>query len=380
MAVRDQDSLAPVEETGRGRVGPVGIILTATVLLSVTVVLLYALIQFWPPATGATAPVTGGTTTTTSASPTTTPAGQAASGTTEQAAGEPAVQFFGAAINLSRDGRLFVIVLLAGALGAMVHSLRSLYWYVGNRNLRFSWLLMYATLPVTGATLALIAYVVVRGGLTTTFASSQDISPYGMAALAALVGLFSRETAEKLRAVFETLLAPAEKGKDQAVPVQIEGIAPTQGQVGDELRITGTGFAAATAVQFGGVRATPTVVSDTELVVNVPEGAATGPISVVTPTGMAASTAPFIPGVVEVSQPRIDRIEPLTGAVGDPVTITGRGLDNVTDVQFSGVTTPVISKSDTEIRVAVPADAPNGPITVVVGDRTLTGERDFTVT
>ena len=51
MAVRDQDSLAPVEETGRGRVGPVGIILTATVLLSVTVVLLYALIQFWPPAT-----------------------------------------------------------------------------------------------------------------------------------------------------------------------------------------------------------------------------------------------------------------------------------------------------------------------------------------
>ena len=69
----------------------------------------------------------------------------------------------------------------------MVHTLRSLYWYVGNRNLRYSWLLMYITLPITGAALALIAYVVLRGGLTTTFASSQDTSPFGMAAL---VGLF----------------------------------------------------------------------------------------------------------------------------------------------------------------------------------------------
>jgi hypothetical protein len=139
------------------------------------------------------------------------------------------------------------------------------------------WLLMYATLPITGAALALMAYVVLRGGLTTTFASSQDISPFGMAGL---VGLFSRETAEKLKAVFERLLAPAEKGKDQAVPVQVERIEPTQGPVGTELRITGTGLASAVAVQFGGVRATPTVVSDTELRVKVPEGAARGPVSV----------------------------------------------------------------------------------------------------
>jgi hypothetical protein len=298
MAVRD-DPPAAVEEIGRGRVGPIGIVLTATVLLLGTIVLLYALIQFWPPspeaATTGAAPTTSSTTTTTTA------AGEAVPGTTGQGAVEPAVQFFSATINLSREGRLFVIVLLAGSLGGMVHTLRSLYWYVGNRNLRYSWLLMYVTLPITGAALALIAYVVLRGGLTTTFASSQDISPFGMAAVAALVGLFSRETAEKLRAVFETLLAPAEKGKDQAVPVQVERIKPATGAVGSDLTITGTGLAAATAVQFGGVRAAPTVISDTELRVKVPEGAAKGPVSVVTPTGMAASTDTFMPGAAEGS-------------------------------------------------------------------------------
>jgi hypothetical protein len=191
MAVRDPDPPAAVEEIGRGRVGPVGIVLTATVLLSVTVVLLYAFIQFWPSPPAATAPAAGGPTTTasTTSATATTAAGQAAPAATGQAAVEPAVQVFGATVNLSREGRLFVIVLLAGALGAMVHTLRSLYWYVGNRNLRYSWLLMYATLPITGAALALIAYVVLRGGLTTTFASSQDISPFGMAAVAGLVAM-----------------------------------------------------------------------------------------------------------------------------------------------------------------------------------------------
>jgi IPT/TIG domain len=295
MAVRD-DPPAAVQEIGRGRVGPIGIVLTATVLLLGTILLLYALIQFWPPVPPA---ATTGAALTTSTSTATTAASEAASGTTGQAAVEPAVQFFGATINLSREGRLFVTVLLAGGLGGMVHTLRSLYWYVGNRNLRYSWLLMYATLPITGAALALIAYLVLRGGLTTTFASSQDISPFGMAAVAALVGLFSRETAEKLKSVFETLLAPAEKGKDQAVPVRVEGIKPATSPVGSDVTITGTGLAAATAVQFGGVRAAPTVISDTELRVKVPEGAAKGPISVVTPTGVAASTDTFVPGAAE---------------------------------------------------------------------------------
>jgi hypothetical protein len=273
-----------------------------------------------------------------------------------------------------------MVVLLAGALGGMAHTLRSLYWYVGNRNLRYSWLLMYATLPITGAALALIAYVVLRGGLTTTFASSQDISPFGIAAVATLVGLFSRETAEKLKSVFETLLAPAEKGKDQAVPVQVTGIGPREGGVGSELTITGTGLAAATAVQFGRVRAVPTVVSDTELRVRVPEGAARGPISVMTPTGMAASVDAFVPSAAEAGQPRIDRFEPATGKVGDEVTISGGGFTGAGEARFGEVSAPVTMASDSELRARVPQGAATGPITVTVGNTTVTSATEFTVT
>jgi hypothetical protein len=375
MAVGNPDSRTPVEEFGRGRVGPVGIVLTAAVLLSLTLVLLYGLIQFWPSASPA---ATSAATTTTAS--TTTVGGQAAPGSTVQAVAEPAVRFFGATLSLSREGRLFVIVLLAGALGGIVHSLRSLYWYVGNRNLRYSWLLMYATLPITGAALALIAYVVLRGGLTTNFASSQDISPFGMAAVAALVGLFSRETAEKLKAVFETLLAPAEKGKDQAVPVQVQGITPTEGPVGTEVTITGTGLAAATAVQFGGVRATPTVISDTELRVRVPEGATRGPIGVVTPTGMATSRDSFVPGAADAGQPSIDRFEPTTGTVGDEVVISGSGFTGASEVQIGGVSASITTTSDNELRAIVPQGATTGPIAVTVGKAAVTSATEFTVT
>jgi len=355
-------------------VGPVGIVLTAAVLLTLTMVLLYGFIQFWPLAPATTSTAVATTTSTTTAT------GQPTPGMPGQAAVEPAVRFFGATFHPSREGRLFMIVLLAGALGGMVHTLRSLYWYVGNRNLRYSWLLMYATLPITGAALALIAYVVLRGGLTTTFASSQDISPFGIAAVAALVGLFSRETAEKLKSVFETLLAPAEKGKDQAVPVQVERIHPREGGAGAELTITGTGFAAATAVQFGGVRATPTVISDTELRVRVPQGAARGPISVVTPTGMGASIDTFVPAAPEAGQPRIDRFEPATGKVGDEVVIVGSGFTGASEVQFGDVSTPVTVASDSELRVRVPQGATTGPITVTVDTTTVTSTTEFTVT
>ena len=374
MAVKDQDPRTPVREIGRGRVGPVGIVLTAAVLLSLTVVLLYGFIQFWPAVPAATTSAVATTTSTTAA------AGQSTPGTTAQAGEEPPVRFFGSTLSLSREGRLFVIVLLAGALGGMVHTLRSLYWYVGNRNLRYSWLLMYATLPITGAALALIAYVVLRGGLTTTFASSEDISPFGIAAVAALVGLFSRETAEKLKSVFETLLAPAERGKDQAIPIRVERIHPREGGVGSELTITGTGLGAATAVHFGGVRATPTVISDTELRVRVPDGAPRGPISVVTPTGMAASVDTFVPSGPEAGQPRIDRFEPATGKVGDEVVVVGSGFTGVREVKFGDVSTPVIAGSDTELRVRVPQGAATGPLTVTVGDTVGTSAIEFTVT
>ncbi|WP_407682570.1 IPT/TIG domain-containing protein [Pseudarthrobacter sulfonivorans] len=241
-------------EVGRDHVGARGIIALALLMLLLMPVLVYALLQFWPPA------ITN----------------------TQGGSGEPAnnIRLFLWAFPIDREVSLFMIVLIAGAIGGAIHSIRSLYWYVGNRSLRYSWILMYCSLPLTGAALALIAYLVVRGGLTTSLSSSEDVNPFGITAAAALVGLFSRETAEKLRSVFETLLAPAEKGKDPATMGTISGLEPLKGPAGTLVTILGRGFADAIEVTFGDQQATRlTIFTDTRMTALVPSGA-TGPVPV----------------------------------------------------------------------------------------------------
>jgi hypothetical protein len=80
--------------------------------------------------------------------------------------------------------RLFIVVILLGALGGVLHAIRSLYWYVGNRTLKMSWLLMYFLLPLIGASLAVVFYVVLRGGLISPTAGTSAVSPYGFGAVA----------------------------------------------------------------------------------------------------------------------------------------------------------------------------------------------------
>jgi len=110
--------------------------------------------------------------------------------------------------------RLLLIVILGGALGSLVHALRSVYWYVGNRDLRWSWLVNYLLLPFGGSALAVIFYVVVRGGFFSPQASIQQTSPFGFVALAALVGLFSEQAILKLKEVAETILSKPTLGVD----------------------------------------------------------------------------------------------------------------------------------------------------------------------
>jgi hypothetical protein len=309
------EEVAVDRERGEERVSRTGIVLLAGLLMVGTGLLFYVLLQFWPttPAevvvtpgtttTGRPTTTTAGPTTTTTGGPTTTTGGPTTTTTTEEpevvlvqrTLPDPSVQLFGWSFAVSREYRLLVIVVLAGALGGMVHALRSLYWYVGNRRLVRSWLLMYPSLPFVGALLALIVYLLIRGGFVTGLGATPDISPYGSAAIAALVGLFSEQASAKLRQVFSTLLAPAEQGTDHVAPnlPDIKQFAPARGPVGTVVRIAGTGFAGASSVEFRGAAASPTTVSDTEITVAVPAGAQPGPIRVVTPRGTAASTAEF---------------------------------------------------------------------------------------
>jgi hypothetical protein len=120
------------QEPGDRFVGPTCIVLTLTYLLLLSVII-HILVQFWPY--------------------------QAFTDEKANSSHPPVspVTFFRWTFPLLPDEeRLFFIVALAGALGSLVHALRSFYWYAGNRELVLSWLAIYLLLSVIGALLGLI--------------------------------------------------------------------------------------------------------------------------------------------------------------------------------------------------------------------------------
>lgn len=108
-------------------------------------------------------------------------------------------------VHINDDARLILLVICTGALGSYVHATTSFVSYVGNRRLLFSWAWWYLLRPFIGMALALIFYFVIRGGLLATSASTEHISPFGIAAVAGLVGMFSKQATDKLRELFDNL-------------------------------------------------------------------------------------------------------------------------------------------------------------------------------
>jgi uncharacterized protein DUF4082/IPT/TIG domain-containing protein len=79
-----------------------------------------------------------------------------------------------------------------------------------------------------------------------------------------------------------------------SVMPRIAYFSPASGPVGTEVKIKGSAFTGATAVEFNGTVATGFVVRNYRTItVTVPEGATTGHIKVVTPSGDATTARPF---------------------------------------------------------------------------------------
>jgi N-acetylglucosamine-6-sulfatase len=80
----------------------------------------------------------------------------------------------------------------------------------------------------------------------------------------------------------------------QATTPEISAFYPTSGPAGTTVTITGSDFTNATVVQFNGTSTSSfSIDSDTQITANVPTGATTGPISVLTPDGTATSVEDF---------------------------------------------------------------------------------------
>ncbi|WP_158609678.1 IPT/TIG domain-containing protein [Cellulomonas triticagri] len=126
---------------------------------------------------------------------------------------------------------------------------------------------------------------------------------------------------------------------------------------GTVVTIVGTGFTGATGVTFGGVPGTGfAVVSDEEITVTTPAADAAGAVPVVIEFPEGELAAPDF--TYEVAT--VTSILPDEGreAGGQPVTLTGTGLQNVTDVIIGGTTVAVTSASETTVTFTAPAHAP----------------------
>lgn len=135
-----------------------------------------------------------------------------------QCADNPA-RYFGWTVTLHRAENLLVIVAVSGAIGALIHAGSSFADYVGNRQLVWSWVWWLVIRVPIGIALALVFYLLIRGGLIVPNGSTeQQINPYGIAGLAALVGMFAKQATDKLAEIFDTLFR-SDKEKTRTEPL-----------------------------------------------------------------------------------------------------------------------------------------------------------------
>lgn len=116
---------------------------------------------------------------------------------------------------LSNELRYILLVAISGGLGSYVHLATSFVDYVGNRKFVMNWTWWYLLRPSIGSTLAIIVYFTFRGGLVTGQSGAEQLSPYGVAAIASLAGMFSKQATDKLREIFDNIFqtkAAVERG------------------------------------------------------------------------------------------------------------------------------------------------------------------------
>ncbi|AUH39081.1 IPT/TIG domain-containing protein [Streptomyces sp. CMB-StM0423] len=154
-------------------------------------------------------------------------------------------------------------------------------------------------------------------------------------------------------------------------------VGPASGPLagGNTVTLNGVGLATASSVAFGANTATPTVVSDTQLTVTVPAGAAAGPVGVsVTTAGGTNNGLSY----TYLDVPTVTTVAPASGPTsgGTGVTITGTNLDTTESVTFAGTPAPFSVVNATTVSAVTPpgtAGAVDVVVTNPAGSDTATG-------
>jgi hypothetical protein len=139
------------------------------------------------------------------------------------------IHWFGWKYKPTPDAALLILVILVSALGSYVHTAISFTDYVGEGKLKRSWIWWYVLRLFVGTSLAVIFYFAIRGGFFAGSTNSEDINPYGIAAVAGLVGLFSKQATDKLNEVFDTAFRTSDKYGDSVRGGKLKDDPPGSG-------------------------------------------------------------------------------------------------------------------------------------------------------
>jgi hypothetical protein len=112
---------------------------------------------------------------------------------------------------------VILMVVLLGALGGFIHLASSLAMYVGNRDLKRSWIVYYLVTPAQGAALAPLLFLLLTSAVLSPQSApggdTDNLNLTAIYAFAGLTGLFSKQAIHKLADVFDTLFKDID-GKD----------------------------------------------------------------------------------------------------------------------------------------------------------------------
>jgi trimeric autotransporter adhesin len=157
---------------------------------------------------------------------------------------------------------------------------------------------------------------------------------------------------------------------------------PQQGIVGATVTLQGNGFSTTPSnntVKFNGTVATVTSATVNQLVVTVPSGATSGPVSVTVSTNTVTSTTSFF----VFQTPSISSFTPTQGDPGTAVTVNGAALDPVaggTLLTLGGNYAGITSASNTQLAFSVPlSNIGSGPIQVTTPYGQAVTNSDFIV-
>jgi FG-GAP-like repeat/IPT/TIG domain/Secretion system C-terminal sorting domain len=148
----------------------------------------------------------------------------------------------------------------------------------------------------------------------------------------------------------------------------VTSFTPTSGTTGTAVTITGTNFAGATAVSFGGVAAQSFVVNSSTSITAVVGTGASGSVAVSNPVG-SGSLAGF---TFNTAPPTINAIAPGLGVAGISVIITGTNFTGATAVSFGGVPAASYTVNSSTSITAIVGTGASGNVEVVTPAGTAT--------